>query len=45
MSFEEQEVTFVSQEWEDLLRKVTAYHFDMTEEERAAVVTEFRCIR
>ncbi len=30
---EDQEVTFVSQEWEDLLRKVTAYHFDMTEEE------------
>lgn len=30
---EDEEVVFVSREWEELLRNVTAYHFDMTDEE------------
>lgn len=30
---EDKEITFTSKEWEELLRAVIAYHFDMTQEE------------
>ena len=29
----DEEITFVSKEWEDFIRMVTAYHYDMTDEE------------
>ena len=30
---EDKEIQFVSEEWEDLIRMTTAYHYDMTDEE------------